>query len=141
VIDNRADLRLQGYRIGDFRVVSLTGFSFISYENARKKGQLLHFPIENRRKRGGEKPHLGRDLHHDRHFFLFEPRRHTDQHFIPTPGKISVSNRPKNRATTLLIHGCFSGEGLVIKIHQFAPAVFERFVADFPEQVVPNRES
>jgi hypothetical protein len=28
------------------------GFSFISDQNARKKGQFLHFPIENRRKRG-----------------------------------------------------------------------------------------
>ena len=28
---------------------------FISDQNARKKGQFLHCPVENRRKRGGEK--------------------------------------------------------------------------------------
>jgi hypothetical protein len=37
--------------------LGLTGFSFISYQNAHtKKGQILHFPIENRRKSGGNRP-------------------------------------------------------------------------------------
>jgi len=39
------------------RALTLIGFPFISYSNARKKGQFLHFPIENRRKRG-KKPTL-----------------------------------------------------------------------------------
>ena len=35
-------------------------FAFISYSNARKKGQFLHFPIENRRKRGENRPGMVR---------------------------------------------------------------------------------
>ena len=34
----------------------LVGFSFIYYSNPRKKGQFLHFPIRNRRKRGENRP-------------------------------------------------------------------------------------
>ena len=74
-----------------YHLLWLPVFPFISYLNARKKGQFLHFPIENRRKRGKNRPVL-LDVSWDR------VRAPNPTRAVPTRRNVHVINWPKTGA-------------------------------------------